>query len=153
MVHQTFVWWALYIPYKFVKSNIRHLGLAIGNVRRFSPTLHIPFIPCQSSIPFWEWCFLKIWPWKSKLKVIAQGHRVGQTSYQPAPLLFLVNQPSHSWYIVFQNLTLKIQGKSHKVSQLAVWLNLNCFHGSVTFTKVPKAPTWQPKTNSPCTFV
>ena len=42
MVHQTFVWWALYIPYKFVKSPIRHLGLAIGNVwcvRRFSPTL------------------------------------------------------------------------------------------------------------------
>ena len=41
-VHQTFVWWILYIPYKFVKSPIRHLGLAIGNVRRvrrFSPTL------------------------------------------------------------------------------------------------------------------
>ena len=33
MVHQTFVWWALYIPYKFVKSSIRHFGLAIGNVR------------------------------------------------------------------------------------------------------------------------
>ena len=42
MVHQTFVWWALYIPHKFVKSPIRHLGLAIGNVRRvrhFSSTL------------------------------------------------------------------------------------------------------------------
>ena len=42
MVHQTLVWWALYIPYKFVNSPIRHLGLAIGNVRRvwrFSPTL------------------------------------------------------------------------------------------------------------------
>ena len=39
MVHQTFVWWALYIPYKFVKSPIRHLGLAIGNVQRFSPSL------------------------------------------------------------------------------------------------------------------
>ena len=44
IVHQTFVWWALYIPYKFVKFPIRHLGLAIGNVRcvrRFSPTLQI----------------------------------------------------------------------------------------------------------------
>ena len=40
MVHQTFVWWALYILYKFAKFPIRHLGLAIGNVRRFSPTLH-----------------------------------------------------------------------------------------------------------------
>ena len=42
MVHQTFVWWVLYVLYKFVKSPIRHLGLAIGNVRCvrcFSPTL------------------------------------------------------------------------------------------------------------------
>ena len=44
MVHQTFVWWASYITNKFVKSPIRHLGLAIGNVqcvRRFAPTLHL----------------------------------------------------------------------------------------------------------------
>ena len=42
MVHQTFVWWALYILFKFVKSLVRHLGLAIGNVRHvrwFSWTL------------------------------------------------------------------------------------------------------------------
>ena len=42
MVHQTFVQWALYILFKFVKSFIRHLGLAIGNVRHvrwFSWTL------------------------------------------------------------------------------------------------------------------
>ena len=50
MVHQTFVWWALYIPYKFVKSSIRHFGLAIGNVRcfrRFLPTLLL----CE----IWQW--------------------------------------------------------------------------------------------------
>ena len=42
MAHQTFVWWAWYILFKFVKSPIRHLGLTIGNirhVRRFSWTL------------------------------------------------------------------------------------------------------------------
>ena len=42
MVHQTFVWWALYILYEFEKFPIRHLGLAIGNVqcvRCFSSTL------------------------------------------------------------------------------------------------------------------
>ena len=42
MVHQTFVWWALYILFKIVKSLIRHSGLAIGNVRHvrwFSWTL------------------------------------------------------------------------------------------------------------------
>ena len=54
MVHHTFVWRALYIPHKFVKSPTRHLGLAIGNVRcvrRFSPTLVISagFI-CEGSI-------------------------------------------------------------------------------------------------------
>ena len=31
MVHHTFVWWALYILYKFVKSPIKHLVLAIRN--------------------------------------------------------------------------------------------------------------------------
>ena len=40
MVHQTFVWWALYILYKSGKFLIRHLSLAIGNVQRFSPTLY-----------------------------------------------------------------------------------------------------------------
>ena len=42
MVHQTFVRWTLYIIFKIVKSLIRHLGLAIRNVRQvwwFSWTL------------------------------------------------------------------------------------------------------------------
>ena len=41
---QTFVRWALYILFKFVKSLIRHLGLVIGNVRHvrwFSWTLYV----------------------------------------------------------------------------------------------------------------
>ena len=43
-VHQTFVWWVLYNLYKFVKFPIKHLGLAIGDVRcvrRFLPTLGV----------------------------------------------------------------------------------------------------------------
>ena len=43
MVHQTFGQWALYILFKFVTSIIRHLGLAIGNVRWFSWTLLASF--------------------------------------------------------------------------------------------------------------
>ena len=39
MVHQTIVRWALYILLKFMKALIRHLALAVGNVRRFSWTL------------------------------------------------------------------------------------------------------------------
>ena len=52
MVHQTFVRWALCILFKFVKSLVRHLGLAIGNiqcVRWFLWTLMIPYKL------FWYW--------------------------------------------------------------------------------------------------
>ena len=38
----------------------------------------------------------KIWPWKSKAKVKAQGHKVGITPYQLISLLFHVDQPCHS---------------------------------------------------------
>ena len=30
---------------------------------------HIPFIPCQSGIPFLSYYFFKLWPWKSRVKV------------------------------------------------------------------------------------
>ena len=58
MGHQTLVWWSLYIPYKFVKSPIRHLGLAIGNVwrvRRISPTLwDVITHPYPNLKPLWH---------------------------------------------------------------------------------------------------
>ena len=30
---------------------------------------HIPFIPCQSALPFLRYSIFKIWPWKSRVKV------------------------------------------------------------------------------------
>ena len=33
---------------------------------------HIPFVPGQSAIPFLRYDFFKIWPWKSKVKVIVE---------------------------------------------------------------------------------
>ena len=30
---------------------------------------HIPFVPCQSALPFLRYSIFKIWPWKSKVKV------------------------------------------------------------------------------------
>ena len=34
---------------------------------------HIPFVPCQSAIPFLRYdFFFKIWPWKSKVKVMGR---------------------------------------------------------------------------------
>ena len=41
MIHRTNVRWAFNILFNFVKSLIRHLGLAIGNVRWFTWTLQI----------------------------------------------------------------------------------------------------------------
>ena len=49
--------------------------------------------------------FLKIWPWKSRVKVMGgvtvQSHNVGLTSYRFTSLSFHVNRPSHSWDTVF----------------------------------------------------
>ena len=43
---------------------------------------HIPLIPCQSA----PYDFFKIWPWKSKVKVMVEvkveSHKVGVTSYR-----------------------------------------------------------------------
>ena len=61
---------------------------------------HIPFVPCQSAIPFLRYNFFKIWPRKSKVKVMGEGnvesHKVGVTSYRFTSLLFHVNRPFHS---------------------------------------------------------
>ena len=60
----------------------------------------IPFVPCQSAIPFLRYDFFKIWPWKSKVKVMAkvkvESHKVGVTFYWLTSLSFHVNRPFHS---------------------------------------------------------
>ena len=42
---------------------------------------HIPFIPCQSAIPFLRYSNFKIWPWISKVKVMGEvnveSHNIG----------------------------------------------------------------------------
>ena len=67
---------------------------------------HIPFIPCQSVSPLQGYIFFKIWPWKSKVKVIAQDQVMGPTSYRLTSLLFHVNWPSHS-YTAFSKFDLE----------------------------------------------
>ena len=62
---------------------------------------YILFLPCQSAIPFLRYDFFKIWPQKSKVKVLGEGnvesHKVGVTSYRFTWLSFHVNWPIHSW--------------------------------------------------------
>ena len=76
---------------------------------------YIPLIPCQSAIPFLRYDFFKIWPWKSKVKVIGEGtlklsHKVGVTSYRLTSLSFHVNRASHSWVMTFSKFDLENQG-------------------------------------------
>ena len=71
MIHQTFVWWAFHILFIFVKSLIRHLGLAIGYVRcvrGFSWTLKQYW--CETSESF-----LRRWP-KSRILTYFWGAKV-----------------------------------------------------------------------------
>ena len=58
---------------------------------------HIPLVTCQLALPFPRYSIFKIWPWKSKDKVIAQGHKVCITPYRLISLWFHVDRPCHSW--------------------------------------------------------
>ena len=75
------------------------------------PSTHIPFIPCQSAIQFLRYDFFKIWPWKSKVKVMVEvkveSHKVGATSYRLTSLSFHVNRPSYSWDTAFSKFDLE----------------------------------------------
>ena len=75
---------------------------------------HIPFVPCQSGIPFLSYDFFKIWPWKSKVRVIGevtvQSHYVGAISYRLTSLSFHINRASHSWVTTFSKFDLENLG-------------------------------------------
>ena len=47
---------------------------------------YIPFIPCQSTLPLLRYSIFKIWPWKSKVKVMGEvdieSHNMGPTFYR-----------------------------------------------------------------------
>ena len=72
---------------------------------------HIPFVPCQSAIPFLRYGLFKIWPWKSKVKVMEEvkieSHNMGPTFYRLTSLSFHVNRPSHSWDMTFSKSDLE----------------------------------------------
>ena len=61
---------------------------------------HIPFVPYQLALSFLRYGYLKMWPWKSKVKVIGQvksrGHTTSSTSIRCISFLFHINQPNHS---------------------------------------------------------
>ena len=72
---------------------------------------NIPFVPCQSAIPFLRYDFFKFWPWKSKVKVMGEvdikSHSMGPTFYRLTSLSFHVNRPFHSWDTAFSIFDLE----------------------------------------------
>ena len=101
----------------------------------------IPFVPCQSALPFLRNSIFKIWPWKSKVKVMGevdiQSHKVGVTSYRLTSLSFHVNRPSHSWDTAFFKFwpwksKVKVMGEgnvdSHKVDVTSYRFTSLLFH-------------------------
>ena len=78
---------------------------------------HILFVPCQSGIPFLSYDFFKVWPWKSKVKVMGEvdieSHNVGLAYYRLTSLQFHVNRPSHFWDTAFSKFDLENQGQGH----------------------------------------
>ena len=91
----------------FSKFNLENQGSRWWVRSHFKVTMrsnilstHIPFVPCQSGISFVSYDFFKIWPWKSKVKVMGkvtvQSHNVGLASYQITSFSFHVNRPTHS---------------------------------------------------------
>ena len=72
---------------------------------------HIPFVPSQSAIPFLRYSIFKIWPWKSKAKVMGEvnveNHNMCPTLYRLTSLSFHVNLPSHSWDTTFSKFDLE----------------------------------------------
>ena len=72
---------------------------------------HIPFVPCQLAIPFLRYSILKIWPWKSKAKVMGEvnveSHNTCPTLNRLTSLSFHVNLPSHSWDTTFSKFDIE----------------------------------------------
>ena len=79
---------------------------------------HIPFVPCQSGIPFVSCDFFKIGPWKSRVKVMGeitvQSHNVGLASNWLTPYCSMSIGRHIPDLELFQKLTLKIKGQGHR---------------------------------------
>ena len=72
-------WWAIPERQLFKKLTLKIQGQGHGwgqssksQCESNIPATHIPFIPCQSGILLLSYDFIKIWPWKSKVKVMGE---------------------------------------------------------------------------------
>ena len=110
---------------------------------------HTSLIPCQSAIPFLRYDFFKIWPWKSKVKVMGDGnvesHKVGVTSYRFTSLSFHVNRPFHSWDTLFSKFDLEnprsrswVRGKLKVTTWVQYSINSHLFNSMSIGHPIPE---------------
>ena len=115
---------------------------------------HIPFVPFQWAIPFLRYDFLKIWPGKSKVKVMVevkvQSHKVGVTSYRLTSLSFHVNRPSHSWDTAFSKFDLEnprsrswVRGKLKATTWVQQSIDSHPFHPMSIGHPIPEIRLFQ----------
>ena len=135
-----------FLSYDFFENltlKIKGQGHGWGQVQSGSNILsiHIPFVPCQSALPFLRYSIFKIWPWKSRVKVMGevtvQSHNVGLTSYRLTSLSFHVKRPSQSWVTTFFKIwpwksRVKVMGgvtvQSHNVGLTSYRFTSFSFH-------------------------
>ena len=68
-------------------------------------------------IPYLRYSIFKIWPWKSKVKVMGEvnveNHNMGPQSIDSHPFCFMSIGHPIPKIRLFENLTLKMQGQGH----------------------------------------
>ena len=100
-----------------------------------------PFRSMWIGHPIPELQLFKIWPWKSRVKVMGevtvQSHNVGLTSYRLTSLSFHVKRASHSWVTTILKIwpwksKVKVMGgvtvQSHKVGVISYRFTSLSFH-------------------------
>ena len=87
---------------------------------------HIPFNPCQSGIPFLSYYFFKIWPWKSKVKVM------GEVTVQSLMTMMLRSFRSREFHRTLNGInpssSIRDMG-SAKSGPSAAWFDMFLAHG------------------------
>ena len=79
--------------------------------------IHISFVPCQSALPFMRRDYVKLWPWKFKVKAMGmfkeQGHILSPVSNWSASLFCFsshINPTNNSWKTAFSKFDLEDSG-------------------------------------------
>ena len=97
---------------------------------------HIPLVPCQSTLPFLRYSIFKIWPSKSKVKIIARSQSRYNTLWTHIPFIPYRSTLRFLGYSYFKiwcwKFKIKVMGEvkveSHKMGPTFSLLTSLSFH-------------------------